>query len=53
MCNDDFYEDGVFVEYNFMQWLVSELKDMRVDVRMIARVKDKVEIMEESVVEVE
>ena len=23
MCKDDFYEDEVYVDYNFMEWLVS------------------------------
>ena len=36
-----------------MEWLLSELNDIRVDTKTIARVKDEVKVMEESVVGVE
>ena len=53
MCKEDFIETEVYVEYNFRDWLVSDLNDMRVDDRMIAMVKDDARIREESVVEAE
>ena len=53
MCKEDFIETEVYVEYNFRDWLVSDLNDMRVDDRIIAMVKDDARIREESVVDVE
>ena len=35
-CKDDFIETEVYVEFNFIDWLVADLKDMGVEDRVIA-----------------
>ena len=47
------YMDDVYVEYNFIEWLLSESNDMRMEAKMIARVKDEVKVREESLEGVE
>ena len=52
-CKDDFIETEVYMEFNFIDWLVVDLKDMGVEDRMIAMVRNEARIREESVVVVE
>ena len=52
MCKEDVINE-VYLEYKYMEWLKSELRDIGIDVRNITSVEEDAKIMEESVVGLE